>query len=133
MAINIKFPLEDDLNNNYFLDMSKTTKDALRSNLLLLLLTEKGERYYLPDYGTDLNKFLFDPKDAETLKRIESEIKKTVAKFIPQLIISRVDFYMIEDETGLVVDENTIEIEIKFLYSNDLSGQEQTVIISRTQ
>jgi hypothetical protein len=40
---------------------------------------------------------------------------------------------MIEDETGLVVDENTIEIEIKFLYSNDLSGQEQTVIITRTQ
>jgi phage baseplate assembly protein W len=133
MAINIKFPLEDDVNNNYFLDTSKTTKDALRSSLLLLLLTEKGERYYMPDYGTNLNSFIFDPKDAETLKAIEAEIKKTVGKYIPQLTISSVDFYMLEDETGLVVDENTIEIEIKFLYSNDLSSQEQTVIISRTQ
>jgi phage baseplate assembly protein W len=133
MAINIKFPIQDDVNNNYLFDLSRTTKDALRSNLLLLLLTEKGERYYMPDYGTDLNKFIFDPKDNATLKDIELEIKKTVSKYIPQLTISRVDFFTTEDDQGYVIDENTIEVEIGFLYSNDLNGQEQSVIITRTQ
>jgi phage baseplate assembly protein W len=133
MALNAKFPFQDDVTNNYLFEMSKTTKDALRSNLLLLLLTEKGERYYMPDYGTDLNRFIFDPKDDSTLKRIENEIKITVSKYIPQLTIRRVDFYMLEDGDGLVMDENTIEIEIGFVYTNDINGQEQSVIITRTQ
>lgn len=133
MPLNIKFPCQDDVNNNYFFDLSRTTKDALRSNLLLLLLTEKGERYYLPDFGTDLNKFIFDPKDSKTLNSIEAEIKKTVSKYIPQLTISRVNFYVLEDGQGYVLNENEIEIEIGFTYTGEVEGQEQTVIITRTQ
>lgn len=133
MPLNLKFPTQDDVNNNYFLDLSRTTKDALKSNLLLLLLTEKGERYYLPDFGTDLNRFIFDPKDSQTLKAIESEIKTSVAKYIPQLTITSVNFYVLEDGQGYALKENEIEIEISFTYSGEIAGQDQKVIITRTQ
>lgn len=42
MSINIRFPIEDDLNKNRFFSMSSISKDAISSNLLLLLLTEEG-------------------------------------------------------------------------------------------
>ena len=39
--------------------MNKTDKDAIRADLLHLLLTNKGERLYLPEFGSDLKKFIF--------------------------------------------------------------------------
>ena len=43
--INIQFPLQDDP-NNYFLKRTLNTDDAIKGDLLLLLLTEKGSRKY---------------------------------------------------------------------------------------
>ena len=99
--INIKFPLEDDKVNNFLFQTNSVTKDALRSNLLLLLLTDKGERYYLPEYGTNLRKFVFEQKDQITQNDIESDIVETVNKFIPQLTIKSVQFFGDQDEDGL--------------------------------
>lgn len=133
MPLNIKFPIVDDLTSNFLFDLSKTTKDALRSNLLFLLLTDKGERYYLPDFGSDLNKFIFDPRDDETLNAIEEDVKTTVAKYIPQLIIKSVDFFTIEDSGGEDLNENQIQIEITFNYTNDAFSPNQSVILTKTK
>ena len=132
MGLNITFPVVDDVTDNFFVKATKTTKDTLRSNLLLLLLTEKGERYYMPDFGTDLNKFIFDPKDDSTLKLIEENIKTTVKKYIPELIIKNVNFYLLEDESGIPINENEIQIEITFNYAGDLVSSNQSVIVSKT-
>lgn len=87
MSINIRFPIEDDLNKNRFFSMSSITKDAISSNLMLLLLTEKGTRYYMSDYGTYLVKFIFEPNDGITLKDIEDDLKDTVRKYMPEIKI----------------------------------------------
>lgn len=87
MSINIRFPIEDDLNKNRFFSMSSISKDAISSNLLLLLLTEKGTRYYMSDYGTYLVKFIFEPNDNITLKDIEDDLKDTVRKYMPEIKI----------------------------------------------
>ena len=73
ISYNIKFPLNDDVSTNTYFLMSKVTKDAFSSDLLLLLLTQKGERYYEPDYGTDLLKFIFEYKDLLKLKFFQTK------------------------------------------------------------
>ena len=87
MSINIKFPIEDDLNKNRLFSMSSTTKDAISSNLMLLLLTERGSRYYMSDYGTYLIKYIFEPNDNITLKDIEDDLRETTKKYIPEIRI----------------------------------------------
>ncbi len=106
--INIKFPLEDDVNKNKLFALNQTTKDAIRSNLLLLLLTEKGERYYYPDYGTNLLKFIFEPNDNITENDVSTDIKETVYKFIPYLTIKDIQFNR---------SENVLSVLIPFVYS----------------
>ena len=108
-SINIKFPLEDN-NDNSFFQMSKITKDAVRSNLLLLLLTQKGERYYMPDYGTNLLKYLFEPNDNITETDVISELKETVSKYLPYVIIDDVII-------NLGVDNNQLNLKINFTYT----------------
>ena len=114
-SFNIKFPLIDDKDLNTYFKMNYVTKDVYASDLLLLLLTEKGERYYEPDYGCSLMKHLFDPNDETTMGEIENDIKDTVKKYIPKLTINNVNFKTYEDDPD-VINEHQLNINIKFTY-----------------
>jgi phage baseplate assembly protein W len=120
--INIKFPLTDDVENNFFLKRNEITMDGIKSNLMLLILTKKGSRYMLRDYGTNLEKFLFDPNDTLTESDIETEIKNTVNKYIPKLTINKVVFEKTE--------ENTMIITINFVYSDDFYSETSQLTIA---
>ena len=85
--INIDFPFRDGDNGFYF-QMNKTDKDAIRADLLHLLLTNKGERLYLPDFGSDLKKYIFEPNDSITHEQIRDNLNDTIKLYIPNLIIN---------------------------------------------
>jgi len=87
--------------------------------LLLLLLTQKGERYYEPDYGTDLLRFIFEPNDNLVQADVEQEIKKTVSSYIPALKIDQITFNRNVDDQGLPMSETQLNVNIKFTYSED--------------
>jgi phage baseplate assembly protein W len=99
--------------------MTQVTKDAFSSDLLLLLLTQKGERYYEPDYGTDLLKYIFEPNDNLTATDVEQDIKKTVSLYIPALKITNVTFNQNTDDQGQPIDANQLNVNIKFTYNED--------------
>lgn len=94
--INIKFPFFDSP-KGYFLDMTKTNKNAIKSNLMHLLLTNKGERLYLPDFGTNLRKYLFEPNASNVALNIKDEIQSTIDKYIPNLQIDNLEVIKSED------------------------------------
>lgn len=112
-GINIRFPIRDDNDKNNFIQSNQISKDAFSSNLLLLLLTERGERYYMSDYGTNLLKYVFEPNDNLTHKDVETDIKNTVSKYMPNLIINKVNFNKSEN------DENQLNVNINFTYTED--------------
>jgi len=119
MFINIKFPIQDDVEKNKAFKMTTVTKEALTSNLLLLLLTQKGQRYYEPDYGTNLLQYIFEPRDNLTIGDIEAELRETVKSYIPQVTISKVTFYDTVNNGGYDVKENELLVFVDFTYSED--------------
>ena len=119
ITYNIKFPLNDDVTQNTYFKMTRVTKDAFSSDLLLLLLTQKGERYYEPDYGTDLLKYIFEPNDTLTASDVEQEIKRTVSLYIPNLMINNIVFNWNTDAEGQPISENQLNVKIRFTYSED--------------
>jgi len=130
-AINIKFPLEDDVEKNILFKQNNVSKDALVSNLLLLLLTEEGERFYMSDYGISLKKYIFEPNDEITQKEITEEIKDRVKRFIPELTITNVEFFSSEfDEENNPLQENEITVLISFLYESDVFSDPGSVEIT---
>lgn len=118
-TFNIKYPLRDDNTTNTFFRMTKVTKDSFSSDLLLLLLTQKGERYYEADYGTNLLKYIFEPNDNLTATEVEKEIKKTVSLYIPALTIDSIKFNWNVDNEGKPISETQLNVVIKFTYSED--------------
>ncbi len=101
--INIDFPFRDSDKGFYF-KLNRTEKDAIRSDLLHLLLTNKGERLYMPDFGSDLKKFIFEPNDGITHIDIKNNINETIKKYIPNLIIDSIEFKNNDIEELIVVE-----------------------------
>lgn len=120
--INLKFPIVDDKEKNFFLGGNSTTRNALVSNLTLLLSTQKEERLYMPDYGTNLRRNIFEPLDAETQSAIEKDIKVTVSKYIPELTIDNVNFF--DAETNEELQDNELGLVIDFTYSEDVFNEQ---------
>ena len=85
----IDFPFRDSGVGN-FVRMTPTLDKEVRANLVHLLLTKKGSRYFLPDFGTRLYEYIFEQNDTITYNHIEDEIRESVKKYIPNLDIKSI-------------------------------------------
>ena len=85
--ININYPFKDS-NTGFFLDLNSDDQNAIKADLLHLILTRKGQRLYNPDFGTDLLRYIFEPNDSLTLSKISEEITTVVKKYLLNLGLS---------------------------------------------
>jgi|TARA_B100000378_G_scaffold68090_1_gene51258 hypothetical protein len=60
---------------------------AVKQAILNLLLTQKGERIYDREYGSDLKSHLFEPLDFGTAGSIKDNISKTIDTYEPRVSI----------------------------------------------
>jgi len=116
-SYNITYPFKDNNETRSFVQVNQVSKDAYSSNLLLLLLTQRDERYYEPEYGTNLLKYIFEPNDNLTATQVEEEIKNTVALYIPEVKITSVTFNWLVDDQGQPISDNQLNVNIKFVYN----------------
>jgi phage baseplate assembly protein W len=115
--INIAFPFQDDNKKNYFLQMNKEGKRALKSDLIHLLLTTPGDRLYLPDFGTNLRKFIFEPNDNTSYTGIKEEIQRAINKYIPNLKLTELKVETPEKGEFQVREEHTAVVRIDYIYT----------------
>lgn len=126
-SINIKFPLEDDPEKNNLFKLNYVTKDALVSDLKLLLQTKKGQRYYMSDYGTNLDKFIFQPEDGITQDEIIADLRESVRNYMPEIAITTVNFYTNVDDDYKDLSDNEIRVIIGFTYTDDVFSDNGTI------
>ena len=98
----IDYPFSDS-NKGQFLQMTDTPEKEVRANLLHLLLTRKGSRYFLPDFGTRIYEYIFDQNDMVSWNLIESEIRDAVNTYIPNLDINSIEVISAENDPNQTV------------------------------
>ena len=142
----INFPFRDSFEGKY-LDLSQTNDEEIRTNLIHLLLTRKGTRYYLPDFGTRLYEYIFEPLDGPTFSNIDSEIRDSVEEYLPGIKITNISIkpasegeedkgtYVQGDERvyrvpGIAEKEHTAKVKIDYIITNDAFNQSDFVIIN---
>jgi len=126
-SFNITYPLKDDLTTRGLLSMNRVSKDSYSSNLLLLLLTQRDERYYEPEYGTNLLKYIFEPNDNISASQVEEEIKNTVSLYIPKVKITSVTFNWLYDDNKQPISDNQLNVNVKFVYSEGALNEEGNI------
>lgn len=101
----IKYPFSSDNEDGIFLDVNNTYEDNIKSQVLHLMFTPKGQRLRDPDFGTDLIKYIFSPKDSQTFSGIKSDITSQITKYIPSVKFRDITIYADENSNdgGIVV------------------------------
>jgi phage baseplate assembly protein W len=144
----IIFPFRQSIEGK-FLALSEETDEEIRSNLIHLLLTRKGSRYFLPDFGTRLYDFIFEPLDGETFDSIRGEIEDSVNKYIPNLTIQNISIEPYIDSEpslgelsseqfdipiyrvpGANTEEYTAKVKIEYIDNSSAFGSREFVIIN---
>jgi len=102
-----------------------STADQVRSNLINLLLTNKGERIMNPELGTDLKKVLFEGITENTKGIIKDLVTSNVALFIPEIAIT--DVVTTEVNISSNYNSNTISVSVNYIIK--ISGQADQVTV----
>jgi phage baseplate assembly protein W len=87
-----------------------TTREQVKTNLLNLILTEKGERINHPNYGLGVKSLLFEQN--LNMDQIELEIHKQIQFYLPEI-------NLLNTEISTSEDQHTIQIKITY---NIISG-----------
>lgn len=123
VAIGFSFPLSNKTGGGFTLNYD--TLSQARDNIKNLLLTEKGERYMQPDFGTSLRKFIFEMNNEDIEEGIEMEIKKSVSFWLPYVTIDEIKFNRYE---------NMVHLYIRFfLNGNDFDKESLTLSFNAKQ
>jgi phage baseplate assembly protein W len=93
-------------NPNGIFNQSITNVSQVLSNLRNLLLTAKGERYMLPEFGTEIRLILFENISSEEgfVNEIKKEIASAIKTWMPFLNINQLDVELNITEDGRVIE-----------------------------
>lgn len=109
---NIKFPINILSDDRTLFDLNKSKADKIKSELMFLIFTQKGQRLRMPDFGTNLIQFIFNPNDTQTWEDVKYEIKESVSKYVTDCSLEDIEIY--EEDEG-----KTLLVALKFLVTED--------------
>lgn len=119
----IKYPFSEESDNLTFFDMNETVDEGVRSKILHIIFTPKGQRLRQPEFGTDLIKYIFEPNDPETWDSIKEEIRRQISRYLNNVTFNNINIIRDED------NEHEIYVEVDYsVHNNGVSTQNKTLV-----
>lgn len=89
-AAGFKYPPEES-SNGYFAKQSGF--ELIKSSLRNLIKTQRGERFMLPEFGCNLNKYQMEPIDETTFNEIRKEIQESISRYLSKVSIRKLQVF----------------------------------------
>ena len=100
----IKYPFTVDNLENVYMDTNKSYSDSIKSQIVHVIFTPKGQKLRDPDFGTSLIDYIFGQKDDETFSLLKGEITSQINKYVPVAKFKDINIYTDESsENGIIV------------------------------
>lgn len=94
----IKYPFISQDEERYFVDLNQDMKSKIKSMLIHLIFTPKGQKIRDMEFGTNLVRFIYEVNDNETWENVKNEIKIAVRKYIDNVEINDISILPIEND-----------------------------------
>jgi phage baseplate assembly protein W len=106
-------------------DLSRRiNENSVRESIRNIVLTNKGERLFQPDFGCDINASLFENIDANTIVILKDNIGKAINNYEPRCVVKAVE--IIAD-----IDTNNVQVSILFSVINTSNTSSLTIDLVR--
>lgn len=119
----IKYPFTADNLDNVYMDTNDSYANSIKSKVIHVIFTPRGQVLRDPDFGTNLISYIFGPKDGETEAAIKQEITLQVNKYVPNVVFKDIELY--EDEKN----DNGIIVVVSYSFKTGNKTEEATVAI----
>jgi len=92
------------------------TEDIERINqsLFLIFETPKGSRLMMPEFGSDIRKYRFDPLDRVLMERLRYTITEDIKRWEPRVSLTSVEFLA----DAQAIDNSILYISISYRIIN---------------
>ena len=108
--VGIRFPLDHSPEGFFY--KTKTIREQVKSNIRNLLLTEKGERVFQPNFGSNLKSLLFEQITPISLENVENDIRESLSTWLPYVNVN--NLVVVQD------DRNPNQVLTSLEYSTTL-------------
>lgn len=103
--------------------------NQIKSDLLVLLMTNPGERVMLPEFGTPLRTLMFEPNDAVIIQQARQIIIDSVSQWEPRITVSDISVSLLPSSQMVTGDDaesasHVLFVSISF-YDPNLINQVQ--------
>ena len=109
--VGIDYPFHKSLGVEGWFKSTETTIEAVKNNIKMLLMTNKGERFMQPNLGLNLRQYMFEQFTDELRITIENEIVDTFKFWLP--FVQLRDLVIKMEETD-AIGKNKLKISVLF-------------------
>lgn len=81
-------------------------EDHIRDELIQLLLTNPGERAFLPEFGGGLRRLVFEPADEASRGMTKAAVTQAISDWLGHRITL--------EDLAVEIENSTIDVEIKY-------------------
>ena len=110
ISVGLDFPIARVPNQDGYFKTTKSTIEAIKNNIRLLLQTEQGERVFQPNLGMNLRRFVFEQITEDTAVQIENDIVDVFETWLPFVELRDIQI----NTDPINQDQNKININIVF-------------------
>jgi phage baseplate assembly protein W len=96
-AVGISIPF----NGGGVFNSTLSTQAQIKSNLINLLLTSKGERPFNPQFGSNFKRLLFEPLTDILTESIKENILISINTYIPEIVVTGMDIIPNPEENSI--------------------------------
>jgi len=104
----------------------KLNENAIKESIKNIVLTNKGERPFQPQFGCDLDKLLFESATPQTFDLIKSVVTDAIETYEPRCDLMSVD--VLGD-----IDSNQVYVTIMFRIINTDNPVSFNILLDRTR
>ena len=104
----------------------KVDEEAVKESIRNLILTDRGERLFQPDIGSDIRKMLFENMNSATVEVIKNLVRTTIRNYEPRANLIGVDVLT-------TIDSLQVDIIITFNIINRIEPIVFTVTLDRVR
>lgn len=98
----IRYPFLVDETNGYYVAANQTVAQKVRSQLMHIVFTPKGQRIRKPEFGTDLIKHIFDQNDNASWEDVKEEVSNSVTRWATNINVKDIQVMKNEDDPSQV-------------------------------
>ncbi len=104
----------------------KTNENAVKQSVRNLLLTDKYERPFHPEIGSNLKALLFENMTPGITLEVEEYIKDVINNYEPRAIL-------LATNLNFINDNNSVNVEVKFSIINTDEASTINFVLSRNR